>query len=184
MALGGEIPGKGLFNQLKMPCCTLGRWSAEHGPDGEEAFPGSGNPVANKDYEILKLKKESKELCKEEQLWYGDITYTPTREQWLYLATYLDLLSRKIIGWQASSHIDENLVIDALDNTANRENPEEELIVRTNSGSQYTSSRFCREFEGRGFVQSFSRKGRHYDNAVIELFFKTLKRELPPRSQV
>lgn len=113
-------------------------------------------------------------------MWYGDITYTPTREQWLYLATYLDLLSRKIIGWQASSHIDENLVIDALDDTANRENPEEKLMVRTNSGSQYTSSRFCREFEGRGFVQSFSRKGRHYDNAVIELFFKTLKRELPP----
>ena len=48
-----------------MPCCTLGRWSAEYGADGEDAFPGSGNPVANKDYEILRLKKENEELRKE-----------------------------------------------------------------------------------------------------------------------
>ena len=57
------------------------------------------------------------------------------------------------------SRINENLVIDALDNAVNRENPEEGLMVRTDRGSQYTSSRFCRELENRGFVQSFSRKG-------------------------
>ena len=75
--------------------------------------------------------------------------------------------------------INENLVIDALDNAVNRENPEEGLMVHTDRGSQYTSSRFCRELEDRGFVQSFSRKGRPYDNAVMGSFFKTLKRELP-----
>lgn len=52
-------------------------------------------------------------------------------------------------------------------------------MVHTDRGSQCTSSRFCRELENRGFVQSFSRKGRPYDNAVMESFFKTLKRELP-----
>ena len=112
-------------------------------------------------------------------VWCGDITYIPTREGWLYLATYLDLFSRKIVGWQVSPRINENLVIDALDNAVNRENPEEGLMGHTDRGSQYTSTRFCRELESRGFVQSFSRKGCPYDNAVMESFFKTLKRELP-----
>lgn len=81
--------------------------------------------------------------------------------------------------------INENLVIDALDNVVNGENPEAGLMVHTDRGSQCASSRFCGELEDRGFVQSFSRKGCPYDNAVMESFFKTLKRELPPpRSQV
>ena len=122
---------------------------------------------------------------KRNSVWCGDITYIPTREGWLYLAAYLDLFSHKIVGWQVSSRINENLVIDALDNALSRENPEEGLMVHTDRGSQYASSRFCRELENHGFVQSFSRKGCPYDNAVMESFFKTLKRELPPpRSQV
>lgn len=65
LVLEGEIPVKGLSDQLNVPCRTLRRWSAEYEADGEDAFPGSGNPVANKDYEILKLKKENEELRKE-----------------------------------------------------------------------------------------------------------------------
>lgn len=65
IGLEGEIPVKGLSDQLNVPCCTLRRWAAEYEADGEDAFPGSGNPVANKDYEILKLKKENEELRKE-----------------------------------------------------------------------------------------------------------------------
>ncbi len=65
LVLEGEISVKGLSDQLNVPCCTLRRWSAEYEADGEDAFPGSGNPVANKDYEILKLKKENEELRKE-----------------------------------------------------------------------------------------------------------------------
>ncbi len=60
-----EIPVKGLSDQLNVPCCTLRRWAAEYEADGEDAFPGSGNPAANKDYEMLKLKKENEELRKE-----------------------------------------------------------------------------------------------------------------------
>ena len=56
---------KGLSDRLNVPCCTLRRRAAEYEADGEDAFPGSGNPVANKDYEILKLKKENEELRKE-----------------------------------------------------------------------------------------------------------------------
>lgn len=61
----GEIPVRGLSDQLNVPCCTFRRWAAEYEADGEDAFPGSGNPVANKDHEMLKLKKENEELRKE-----------------------------------------------------------------------------------------------------------------------
>ena len=105
-----------------MPCCTLRRWAAEYGADGEDAFPGSGNPVANKDHGILKLKKACGALGvgrggrasdkganvlnrefsvqKRNSVWCGDVTYIPTRERWLYLTTYIDLFSRKTAGWQ------------------------------------------------------------------------------------
>jgi putative transposase len=78
-----------------------------------------------------------------------------------------------------SNRINENLVVDALENAVNRENPDKGLLVHTDRGSQYTSDRFCRELEERGFVQSFSKKGCPYDNAVMESFYRTLKRELP-----
>lgn len=65
LVLEGEISVKGLSDQLDVPCRALRRWAAEYEADGEDAFPGSGNPVANKDYETLKLKKENEELRKE-----------------------------------------------------------------------------------------------------------------------
>ena len=65
LVLEGEIPVKGLSDRLNVPCCTLRRWAAEYEADGEGAFPGSGNPVANKDHEMLKLKKENEKLRKE-----------------------------------------------------------------------------------------------------------------------
>lgn len=65
LALEGEIPVKGLSDQLDVPCCTLRRWATEYEADCEDAFPGSGNPIANKGCEMPKLKKENKELRKE-----------------------------------------------------------------------------------------------------------------------
>lgn len=128
-----------------------------------------GANVLNRDFSVQERNR----------VWCGDITYIPTREGWLYLATYLDLFSRKIVGWQVSPRINENLVVAALDNAVNRENPERGLMIHTDRGSQYTSNRFCGELRDRGFVQSFSKKGCPYDNAVMESFFRTLKRELP-----
>ena len=65
LVLEGEVPVKGLSDQLDVLCRALRRWAAEYGANGEDAFPGSGNPVANKDCETLKLKKENEELRKE-----------------------------------------------------------------------------------------------------------------------
>lgn len=63
--LAEELSVAELSDQLEVPCCTLRRWAAEYRESGEDAFPGSGRPTANKDYEILKLKKENEELRKE-----------------------------------------------------------------------------------------------------------------------
>lgn len=115
---------------------------------------------------------------KRNNVWCGDITYIPTRRMALPGHLPRPVLSQDS-RMASAPRINENLVIDALDNAVNRENPKEGLMVHTDRGSQYTSSRFCRELENRGFVQSFSRKGCPYDNAVMESFFKTLKRELP-----
>lgn len=60
LVLEGEIPVKGLSDQLNVPCCTLRRWAAEYEADGEDAFFGSGNPVVNKDYGILQREREEK----------------------------------------------------------------------------------------------------------------------------
>lgn len=143
------------------------RGPRKHGRGGKASDKGAN--VLNREFSVQKRNS----------VWRGNITYIPTREGWPCLATRLDLLSRKIVGWQVSSRINENLAIDALDNAMNRENPEEGPMARTDRGSQCVSSRFCRELEGRGFVQSFSRKGCPCDNAVMESSFKTLKRELP-----
>lgn len=128
-----------------------------------------GTNILNRDFEV----------ATKNQVWCGDITYIPTKEGWLYLASYLDLYSRKIVGWQVSPRINENLVIDALDCAVNRENPPEGLMIHTDRGSQYTSRKFSKDLENRNFVQSFSKKGCPYDNAVMESFYKTLKQELP-----
>lgn len=168
------IVANGKTVQRMMARKGLASCRAPGNTEGAERHRTRGGNVLNREFSVRKRNS----------VWCGDITRIPTREGWLCLATYLDLFSRKIVGWQVSSRINENLVIDALGNAVNRENPGGGLMAHTDRGSQYASSRFCRELEDRRFVQSFSRKGRPCDNAAMEAFFKTLKRGLSPRSQV
>lgn len=111
--------------------------------------------------------------------WVGDITYIPTKEGWLYLSAFMDLFSRKIVGWASGPRMTEDLVIRSLDQAVSRESPDSGLVVHSDRGSQYTSARFSLALRDKGFFQSFSHKGTPYDNAPMESFFKTLKRELP-----
>lgn len=111
-------------------------------------------------------------------LWVGDITYIPTKQGWLYLATVIDAFSRKVVGWSMSRQMRENLAIDALEQAVGREEPEPGLIFHDDQGTQYTSKAFQRALGRHGITQSVSRPGNPYDNAVAESFFKTLKREL------
>ena len=112
------------------------------------------------------------------RVWVADITYIPTDEGWLYLATELDLYSHRIVGWSLSSRMSRHLVLDALALAAGRRRPEPGLIHHSDRGVQYACGDFQKALKRHGMVPSMSRKGDPYDNAVAESFFKTLKVEL------
>ena len=112
------------------------------------------------------------------QKYVGDITYIPTNEGWIYLATVIDLYSRKIVGHSISDNMKTSLVNQALIMAIKRRNPPRGVIWHTDRGSQYASYKhrdLCRRY---GIIQSMSRKGNCWDNAVAESFFHTLKTEL------
>lgn len=110
--------------------------------------------------------------------WCADITYIPTQEGWLYLATVIDLYSRMIIGWSMSKSLKTRLVEDALTMALWRRKPSEGTIHHSDRGSQYCSESFQRLLVKHGFVCSMSGSGNCYDNAVMESFYHTLKVEL------
>jgi transposase InsO family protein len=108
----------------------------------------------------------------------GDITYIPTDEGWLYLATVIDLYSRKIVGWSMNSNMKADLVNKALLMAIWTRKPASGLMWHTDRGSQYVSDSHLKIIKQYGFIQSMSRKGNCWDNAVAESFFHTLKTEL------
>jgi putative transposase len=110
--------------------------------------------------------------------WVSDITYISTAQGWLYLATVMDLCSRRIVGWAMSSYINADLVIRALQMAVASRNPAPGLIVHSDQGSQYGSRAYRAVAEEHGIVRSMSRKGCCWDNAVAESFFATMKIEL------
>lgn len=110
--------------------------------------------------------------------WVGDITYVPTEEGWLYLATVIDLYSRKIIGWSMSNRMQAELVNKALLMAIWQRKPSKGLIWHTDRGSQYASNSHLEIIRQHDIKQSMSRKGNCWDNAVAESFFNSLKTEL------
>ena len=108
----------------------------------------------------------------------GDITYIATNEGWLYLATVIDLYSRKIVGWSMADNMKADLVNNALLMAIWQRKPRKGLIWHTDRGSQYASNSHCKIIHQHGIIQSMSRKGNCWDNAVAESFFHTLKNEL------
>ncbi len=110
--------------------------------------------------------------------WVGDITYVPTEEGWLYLATVIDLYSRKVVGWSMSNNMKAELVNDALLMAIWQRKPKEGLIWHTDRGSQYASDSHRAIIKDHHIIQSMSKKGDCWDNAVAESFFHSLKTEL------
>ena len=109
--------------------------------------------------------------------WAADITYIWTREGWLYLAVILDLFSRKIIGWSMKERLEKQLVIDAFIMALGHRKPVASLLHHSDRGSQYASKEYQALLERAGMSCSMSRKANCWDNAVVESFFSTLKRE-------
>ncbi len=112
------------------------------------------------------------------QLWLSDITYIWTREGWLYLAVILDVFSRQIIGWSMSERMTQELVLNTLQQALSRRSITSELIFHSDRGSQYAAHKFSKLLKAHGIKQSMSKKGDCYDNAMMESFFSSLKREL------
>lgn len=111
------------------------------------------------------------------QAWAGDITYLWTQEGWLYLAVVLDLFSRKVVGWALEATLASALVEEALTMAVGRRQPPPGLLLHSDRGSQYAGHDYQALLQTHEFQCSMSRKGDCWDNAVVERFFGSLKRE-------
>jgi transposase InsO family protein len=116
------------------------------------------------------------------RVWVADMTYIPTREGMLYLATVLDLGSRRCVGWAMRDTLDVELALSALRMARKARRPPPGLIHHSDRGSQYTAAAYRAALAAHGMVASMSRKGDCYDNAVAESFFSTLEFELLKRN--
>lgn len=111
-------------------------------------------------------------------VWCGDLTYVHTEEGWLYLAVFIDLYSRLVVGWAGGERMTAELVLRALDMGLMRRGERVSPLIHTDRGSQYASSEFRARLSTLLCQQSMSRKGNCWDNSVAESFFATLKLEL------
>ncbi len=110
-------------------------------------------------------------------MWAMDITYIRTRIGWVYLAAVLDVYSRKIVGWKMAQTMEAELVVDALNQALAQSECRKGLIVDSDRGSEYASNMFDSLLGEKQIGQSMSAKGHCYENATMESFFGTLKRE-------
>jgi transposase InsO family protein len=113
------------------------------------------------------------------QVWGGDITYIATEEGWLFLAIFLDLFTRKVVGFSCDDNMRVDLVLNALSMALGRQEVVDgELIAHSDRGSQYAAEEFRKKLAVAGIIASMSRKANCYDNAHVESFFHSLKTEL------
>ena len=115
------------------------------------------------------------------RIWLADITYVETDQGWLYLATVMDLYSRKIVGWAMADHLRAELPLAALAMAIATQRPGAGLIHHSDRGVQYASAQYRKMMQSAGFRASMSRRADCYDNAPMESFFHTLKTELVHR---
>lgn len=111
------------------------------------------------------------------QVFVGDITYLPTTYgEWLYLNVWIDLFSRRVVGWKVDDNMEEDLAIDSFNQAKNTRTPRKGLIVHTDRAGQYAGADF--KLAVKGYTQSMSGADNPYDNAHAESFFSRFKAEL------
>ncbi|MDH5649496.1 MAG: IS3 family transposase [Gammaproteobacteria bacterium] len=113
-----------------------------------------------------------------DQAWVTDTTFIPTRQGWLYLATVMDLYSRKVVGWAMGNSNNKQLVCNALTMAIQHRQPKPGLLHHSDQGITYTSAQYRELLKQHKMIASMSRKGNCHDNAVAESFFANLKNEL------
>lgn len=132
-------------------------------------------PIADRIFET----EHAEAVMAPNQVWTGDLTYIYTDEGWLFLAVFLDIFTRKIVGHATAEHMRSELVMEALAMALGRQDVQrDELIAHTDRGSQYAGEKFREKLNLVGIIASMSRKGNCYDNAHVESFFHSLKTEL------
>lgn len=112
-----------------------------------------------------------------DRVWVTDITYIRTWQGWLYLAVVVDLYSRKVVGWSMKPTLARELVLDALIMAVWRRRPKQPVMVHSDQGSQYGSDDWLRFLRANHLEPSMSRRGNCWDNAVVESFFSSLKKD-------
>jgi transposase InsO family protein len=110
-------------------------------------------------------------------VWLADISYLPTGEGWLYLAAVEDLATREVVGWSMADHLRSGLCVDALVMALQHRRPEPGLVHHSDRGVQYAAEPYRKVLKRHGIEQSMSRKGNCLDNAPMESFFASLKKE-------
>jgi putative transposase len=135
--------------------------------DGNHALPIAPNL----------LEQRFNETTAPNQVWVTDITYVHTDEGWPYVAAIKDLFNKKIVGWAMMDHMRTSLVSQALWMAAKQERPPVGLIAHSDRGSQYASGEYRQLLEQFGMKASMSQRGNCYDNAPMESFWASLKKE-------
>ena len=158
-----------LMRENGISACLKRRWRRT--TDSKHTLPVAPNTLDQK-FEVTAPNR----------VWATDITYIWTLEGWLYLAVVEDLFSRRIVGWSMAEHMRTDLVVDALDMAIGNRLVDGDLLHHSDRGSQYASFIYQKRLEQHGIACSMSRRANCLDNAVVESFFGTLKRELVHRS--
>lgn len=151
-----------------------------HGLEGRAKKRWRKTTIADPEFERAKdlIQREFGPCTELDTRYVGDITYIATWEGWAYLATVIDLASRRVVGWALADHMRTELVTDALEMAITTRAPDKGAIFHSDRGSQYTSSDYAGLAREHGFQLSVGMAGECWDNAVAESFFATIKREL------
>lgn len=133
---------------------------------------------------IIQTENQETMPVKPNEAWGSDITYIATKEGWLFLAIFLDLFTRKVVGMAMADHMRTELVLEALDSALGREAiGANSLTAHSDRGVQFAAGVYRERLHVEGITASMSRKGNCYDNAYVESFFHTLKTELVYRTE-
>ena len=173
--LHAELVARGL------PCCvnTVARLMREHGIAAKTKRKFRLTTDSNHDRPVAENVLDRQfEPEAPNQAWTADITYVATGEGWLYLAVVEDLYSRRIVGWSMGSRIDSRLVVDALEMAISARLPGRGMVAHSDRGSQYASEHYQETLASHGIACSMSRRANCWDNAPMESFFASLKKEL------
>ncbi len=154
-----------LMREMNLKCKTLKKFVVT--TDSKHKYPVAEN-LLNRQFDVKAPNT----------VWVSDITYLKIGRHWYYLTVFIDLYSRCIVGWDLSGSLERHSAIRALNKAIMRRRPGKGLMVHSDRGVQYASLEFRKVLKKNGFIQSMSRKGNCWDNAVAESFFHTIKTQL------